>query len=167
MSIQRIILSALVIGALAGVGCNSDRLPTYPTTGTIQFQDGRPVRFGSIEFYNVENDITARGTIGRDGTYQVGTFQPKDGTIAGEHQVVIIQVLMPAPVIKSEDGAHHAVPHAHGRRAGDSRSKLQVESLCEPARGGCRIALIGSAGSKGVIAFKQGIAVTPGERLHH
>lgn len=113
MSIQRIILSALVIGALAGVGCNSDRLPTYPTTGTIQFQDGRPVRFGSIEFYNVENDITARGTIGRDGTYQVGTFQPKDGTIAGEHQVVIIQVLMPAPVIKSEDGAHHH--HDHGR----------------------------------------------------
>ena len=127
MTIPRKFL-ALALGALAMAGCNSNPLPTYPTSGTVQFEDGQPVRSGSIEFYNREHDLTARGTIDRDGKYQLGTFQARDGAIAGEHQVVVIQMLMPSPTVKLPDGdtIHE---HDHGRHVDQKFATYSTSSL--------------------------------------
>ena len=128
MATQRITLSVLALFAFAMVGCGSDHLPTYPTSGRVQFEDGEPVRFGSIEFYNRDHDVTARGTIDRDGRYELGTFQATDGAVAGEHQVVVIQMLMPTPVVKRKpaDAEHE---HDHGRHVDKAYAGYSTSSL--------------------------------------
>jgi hypothetical protein len=82
----------LLIAAFAFAGCNSHPT-TYPVTGTVKFEDGTPLTGGTVEFRNVTTDlakqINARGEIGPDGKYQLTSFQPNDGAMAGEHQVCV------------------------------------------------------------------------------
>ena len=47
--------------------------------------------FGKIEFYNAEHKINARGTINRDGTVTVSTYDEDDGAVVGNHQIMISQ----------------------------------------------------------------------------
>ncbi|MCP4192182.1 MAG: carboxypeptidase regulatory-like domain-containing protein [Planctomycetaceae bacterium] len=128
MAIKHITFLALSLCALAIVGCSAGHLPTYPTSGVVQFEDGDPVRFGSIEFYNQQHDVTARGTIDRNGRYELSTFQANDGAIAGEHQVVVIQMLMPNPVVKRSP-ADASREHQHGRHVGKAYSGYATSSL--------------------------------------
>ncbi len=74
------------------VGCGSDRLPTHPVEGSVRFEDGSKVMFGDIEFYSVDHQLNARGKIGRDGTFTVGTYAKNDGAVAGKHQVIVLQI---------------------------------------------------------------------------
>ncbi len=78
---------------LSTIGCGSDQLPTHPVNGKVAFQDGTFPMFGTIEFYNDEHKINARGKINRDGTFTVGTYEKDDGAVAGDHRVVIIQIV--------------------------------------------------------------------------
>lgn len=72
------------------IGC-SDRPQTYPIQGHAQFSDGTPVQFGEIETFQGDQKLNARGTINKDGSFQLGTFSADDGVLAGKHQVVITQ----------------------------------------------------------------------------
>ncbi|WP_254513425.1 hypothetical protein [Anatilimnocola floriformis] len=73
-------------------GCDN-KVKTYPVTGTVKFTDGKPLAGGTVEFRSVNSDVAkqvnARGEIGADGKYQLTTFNPNDGAIAGEHQVCV------------------------------------------------------------------------------
>lgn len=84
------LLFLFVLGFLTGC---SDKPKTYPVSGTVKFADGTPLAGGTVEFRNITDDVAkqvnARGEIGPDGKYQLTTFQPKDGAIAGEHQVCV------------------------------------------------------------------------------
>ena len=73
------------------VGCGKQ--PTvYVVHGMVIFPDGRPLTKGTVEFEVIgqAKAITASGEIASDGTFQLGTFQPKDGAIAGQHRVAVI-----------------------------------------------------------------------------
>lgn len=74
------------------LGCSDSSLPTYPVSGTIEFEDGTHPMFGDIEFYNADHKINARGKIARDGTFTVGTFTDGDGAVEGKHQIIALQV---------------------------------------------------------------------------
>lgn len=82
----------LIALLLFTIGCNT-KPATYPVSGTVKFADGTPLTGGSVEFRNITDDITkqvnARGEIGPDGKFQLTTFAPNDGALAGEHQVCI------------------------------------------------------------------------------
>ena len=70
------------------LGCrDSDRIPTYPTTGKIVYVDGTPLGGGAVIFYSVQHQLGARSPIGSDGTFALGTYAPGDGAVAGTHQV--------------------------------------------------------------------------------
>lgn len=77
--------------ALLALGCDS-RPPTYLVHGMVVFPDGKPLTSGTVEFeaLNQKKPITASSEIAADGTFQLGTFAPKDGAIAGEHRVAVI-----------------------------------------------------------------------------
>ena len=92
------------------VGCGSDQLPVYPVDGTVRFEDGSKVMFGNVEFYNAEHRLNARGTINRDGTFEVGTFTENDGAVAGKHKVIIVQVTGNYLTEKLSDD----IQHEHG-----------------------------------------------------
>lgn len=88
-------------------GCGNDGIRTYPVRGQVVFSDGRPVKFGRIEFYHPEHDLNSRGTIQPDGSFVLGTYSKEDGAPAGSHEVVISQLIM--------SGQAGVLPHDHGR----------------------------------------------------
>lgn len=82
---------AAFLAILALAGCGESRQRTYQVSGTVEFGDGTPVRFGSIQFVPVQGGPAARGKIDQQGRFQLGTFTASDGAIAGRHRVVIVQ----------------------------------------------------------------------------
>lgn len=92
------------------VGC-SDRPTTYPISGKAQFSDGTPVQFGQIETFQGELKLNARGQIQKDGSFQLETFAPGDGAVAGKHKVVITQ--FSAPPLSGQVG-FETIEHSHG-----------------------------------------------------
>lgn len=87
------------------MGCGSDQVPTYPVRGKVQFDDGVPVRNGTIELESVEHGTTATGTIQSDGSFVLGTYTEDDGAAAGEHTAIVVQLVI-------ADGAFkHTVDH--------------------------------------------------------
>ncbi|MCX7422752.1 MAG: hypothetical protein NT013_24880 [Planctomycetia bacterium] len=64
----------------------------YVVHGMVVFPDGSPLRKGTVEFEAIgqTKPITASGEIASDGTFQLGTFQAKDGAVSGQHRVAII-----------------------------------------------------------------------------
>lgn len=77
------------------LGC-SDRLRTYPVQGKVQFvEGGGPVHVGTIELKSLEHEgIHARGEIQNDGSFELSTYEPGDGAIAGKHGCVVVQMVM-------------------------------------------------------------------------
>lgn len=86
-------LAILGAPALFAVGCNSGTLKTYPIQGQVVFQDGSPVKVGTVETKAAGKNVQATGSIATDGTFTLTTYRPNDGAIAGEHKVVIVQFI--------------------------------------------------------------------------
>lgn len=76
------------------IGCGEERVPTYPVSGTVTFDDGSPVRTGTVEFASVDQNLTATGRIGDDGSFILGTFTSDDGACAGNHRVIVVQMII-------------------------------------------------------------------------
>ena len=81
---------ALLCGALLGCG-DDGRIPTYAVNGTVAFPDGTPLSGGSVICLSDSGGTTlsARGLIGEDGTFELGTYETDDGAIEGRHLVAI------------------------------------------------------------------------------
>lgn len=90
-------------------GCGDKRPQTYVVQGKVEFSDSEPVRLGYVEFRSNTLKINARGKIANDGTFQLSTFDTNDGAVAGEHQIVITQVV--APPAYGGPNAEHTVDH--------------------------------------------------------
>jgi hypothetical protein len=107
-------VSLLGLAAVALAGCGDARLPTYPVQGQVVFDDGRPVRTGFIEFQSEEHGINARGSIERDGTFTLTTYETNDGAVAGSHQAVVLQFLSQenVPAIHHDHGDPVSLKHA-------------------------------------------------------
>jgi hypothetical protein len=87
-------LTASLIVVVAGCGGG---LKTYPVEGRITYDDGSPVKGGTISFESDSGTATdgkptpiyARGTIGADGSFRLVTNRELKGAIAGVHRVAI------------------------------------------------------------------------------
>lgn len=77
-----------VVALLAGCS-NGGRLPTYPVTGRVVFPDGAPLLGGWIICESPEHAVAARGVIEADGTFELETYEPADGAVAGRHLVAV------------------------------------------------------------------------------
>ncbi len=109
------------------VGCSPKNLPTFPVSGSVEFEDGEPVRIGTIEFRQEASQgsngerIMARGKISEDGTFTLTTFEPNDGAIEGAHQITIHQMVV------VEDRSFK--DHGHGRRVSPKYSDYASSGL--------------------------------------
>ncbi len=86
-------ITVMAFGLLAASGCSS-QLQTYPVSGIVEFENGRPVVVGTVELLSVEHSINARGNIQPDGTFKLTTFTPNDGAVAGRHKCVVLQMVI-------------------------------------------------------------------------
>jgi hypothetical protein len=84
------IASAFIV--ISSIGCTNPEDKTYPVRGMVRFPDGQVLREGSVEFEikGREKPVTARGVIGPDGSFVLGTFEIDDGALVGKHRVVVI-----------------------------------------------------------------------------
>lgn len=107
---MRVYLGRIILVLLLLAGCSDDRVAVYPTSGTVTFGDGEPVRNGVIEFESIEHGTTATGRINEDGTFTLGTYSADDGAAAGSHRVIAIQVIINDGLVKHHKDHGRAVP---------------------------------------------------------
>lgn len=81
--------AALILALMAGC---SGQANTYLVHGMVVYPDGKPLTTGTVEFEATHEgrQITASAEIAPDGTFQLGTFAPNDGAVAGHHRVAVI-----------------------------------------------------------------------------
>lgn len=76
------------------VGCGEGRVPTYPVSGKVVFDNGSPVRSGTVELSSDDHKLTATGKISEDGSFVLGTYESADGACAGDHRVIVMQMII-------------------------------------------------------------------------
>lgn len=99
---------------ICSYGCSSDKVPTYPVSGRVQFADGEPVRTGTIELESKEHGTSATGTIQEDGTFVLGTYTPNDGAAAGKHRAIVVQLIIGDGITKHTRDHGRTVPPLYG-----------------------------------------------------
>lgn len=93
LAVPRLSVSQMAAAAalLAAAGCGPDRIATYPVSGIVVFEDGQRVASGVVEFRTSGSVPIARGQLGADARFTLGTFEAADGAAAGQHQVIVVQ----------------------------------------------------------------------------
>ncbi len=98
MDMLRSGLAWALVALMCGCGSNSN-VTVYPVRGTVTFE-GQPMQGGgSIAFIPAQGQVGkgAGGIIAEDGTYVLGTYTEKDGSMPGEFHVVIMQSVYDEP----------------------------------------------------------------------
>lgn len=87
--------SVFVLGMLTWFpGCGpGDRVEVHPTKGVVLFEGEPMMGGGSIAFVplNGQAGKAAGGTIDEEGRFTMSTYEPDDGSMAGEFRAVIMQ----------------------------------------------------------------------------
>jgi len=81
----------LGLAAVVSCGCGRVRERLYPVSGRVAFADGTPLTEGMVVFDAVAENaaVGARGVIGSDGAFRMGTRGDGDGVPAGRYRVAI------------------------------------------------------------------------------
>jgi hypothetical protein len=82
---RAILGGALALAALAA-GCGGSE-ELAPVEGVVRL-DGQPLGKGIVTFVPAAGR-SASGTLGSDGTFQLGTYGKTDGALVGKHMVTI------------------------------------------------------------------------------
>ena len=111
-------------------GCdNEDRLKTYAVTGTIAYSDGNRFSGGDqsfIIFESIDHSINATGVIDTNGTFSLGTYEPNDGAIAGDHRVSIAP---PSPAGDPDQAPPDPLLHSKYLDLDTSELQVTVEAI--------------------------------------
>jgi hypothetical protein len=128
---------ALFLFSLLVGGCGPRHPPTYPVQGSVVFDTGEPVSWGTIEFYCAESRIAARGKIASDGTFRLSTYDEGDGAVAGKHLVTVAQ----AELLGQPHEHSHAPLKAVPKRFSDPQTS-RLEFTVEPGSdNACRLTI--------------------------
>ena len=81
--------------AVVVAGCGGSKQPTYRAGGKVAFSDGTPLSGGWVSFWSLDADknVTARGAIQSDGTFELTTFARGDGAVEGRHQALVVPLI--------------------------------------------------------------------------
>lgn len=116
------VVSCLVLLSLS-IGCGG--VSTYSVDGQVEFEDGSPVMFGTIEFLHRESKLNAKGKISRDGSFTINTLNEGDGAVAGVHEVTIHQFVT-VPLASAQNVT---INHDHGKLVSEKYRKYETSDL--------------------------------------
>ena len=96
-------LSLVMLSLLFAAGCGDNR---YPVHGKVIREDGAPISESMVvlESLDREPNITVRGDVDSDGSFELGTTKPGDGAPAGKYRVKV------TPLLANPDEPSHAPP---------------------------------------------------------
>jgi len=107
VALQTSCLASLAVVLLAMTGCNgasggADHPPTYPVTGKVLYKD-QPVADAMVSFRSgpAEKAVAAAGKTDANGNFELTSFEPGDGAVAGEHKVIVVKT-----IIEGEDPSY-------------------------------------------------------------
>jgi hypothetical protein len=118
---RQLVLPAALVLALAG-GCASRK---FPVVGKVVFKDGTPLPGGLVVFSPLDpgSHVGARGYIKPDGTFELSTEKPGDGSLEGRYQVLV----RPPSQGHGEDDPRRNLPLIDPRYTRFETSGLQFE----------------------------------------
>lgn len=105
-------------------GCGSG---LAPVEGIVVWKDGTPAKEiqGSHVIFDLpEQQTSARGFVGADGTFRLTTTNPEDGAMPGEYKVIIIEANRKP--LGGPDASQLAPAILHGRYADRNATDLKV-----------------------------------------
>lgn len=103
---------ALMLGlALLCLGCSSGDL--VPGAGTVSFDDGEPVRAGSIEFRATSDGTRFSSRIGPKGDFTLSDADGKPGIKAGDYDVIVLQIVLTEDLAIEDHRHGHTVPRRY------------------------------------------------------
>jgi hypothetical protein len=117
----------IVAAAVGAAGCGRTT-PLVPVTGRVMFADEQPVAAGTIEFQPHGEGPSARAGIAADGRFVLRTAG-RPGAVAGEHDVLVVQISVVEGVEHHVHRGSAAAPshrRVHERHAQTGRSGLTV-----------------------------------------
>ena len=85
-------LLACVLTVCLAAGCGSSAPATVAVSGLLKFEDGKPVSGASLRFVNTAGGREAVGNTGKDGAFNLSTFNTGDGAVVGEYTIVVTKI---------------------------------------------------------------------------
>jgi hypothetical protein len=123
-----LLILALLVGLVAGCG-SSDRKPVFAAEGRIVF-DGKPIPHALVTLHplNPSDRESPRphGSVTKDGTFVLTTYDAGDGAPAGEYGVTVEWWLTNATARTGEGDSPPPTNRLPGRYARVETSKLRV-----------------------------------------
>jgi len=109
---------AALLLACAACGSDSDRKPLFPAEGKVFFES-KPAS-GAIVFLHAADAegpkaVRPHGTVGKDGSYRLSTYQNEDGVPAGTYQVAVFWT---KPGKYGDEGGERLLPEKYANPAG-------------------------------------------------
>lgn len=95
------------------LGCSETRPKTYPVTGVVLFASGAPLRSGFVELIPLVEGPSARGKIGPNGKFTLGTHANSDGAAAGDYVALVTQLKSPVSSEMARKLGPEHQEHAH------------------------------------------------------
>ncbi len=92
--LRSFLYSTLLFSILILTGCGESGPEIHRASGQVVFSDGTPVRSGIIELSSLDHALTATGRIQPDGSFVLGTHSESDGACAGQHQAIVMQMII-------------------------------------------------------------------------
>jgi hypothetical protein len=117
LSLRSGILGLFLVVAFLCSGCSDSRPKAYAAKGKVVFQDGSPVKVGTIETKSDKYGIQATGAIEKDGSFVLTTYSPGDGAVEGKHQCVIVQFIQVEGAAKFKPSSIGVVNKKHSSYA--------------------------------------------------
>lgn len=111
----------LVMLLAVGGGCGKGEF--HIVRGRVEYSDGTPVPYGTVELYQPESKRSCRGTIARDGSFAIGEADRTKGAVAGTHQTIVLQTVVFQGVKGDHTGHERGI---HPRFSRFDQSGLQV-----------------------------------------
>jgi hypothetical protein len=123
----------LVVGTalLLASGCSdgSKREPVFPVAGKLTYK-GKPMSGAHIDFLPLNNpkpEVVAGGIVGDDGSYQLSSYDPEDGSPAGEFIVTIVWP-KPGPALDEAGTLPDQLKGVYATRTSKLRAHVKQEA---------------------------------------
>lgn len=97
-------LGSLVLLLVVLSGCGPGN---GTASGFVKYEDGEPVRSGSVEFRSIDNGTRYASRIAKDGAFTLTNQDGDPSCPPGDYEVVVVQIVLTEDLV--------AEAHEHGR----------------------------------------------------
>lgn len=115
------IVGAALMAACPFTGCKPKQPKAYPAIVKVMYPDKKPPVGAQVVLRSDEQNVSARGVVGADGSAPLSTYKDGDGAVLGHHEVLVAK-----PPLKGDPDKPYAGPLIADRYSNFATSGLSV-----------------------------------------